>query len=118
MNKHGIKQLAVANAVINISDTFETFTAKVSTLRRDVATGVPKRTLRDIFDSNGNLFRDHCHVKETAAIRKLNNNRISRTNGWLIIEFSAKVQSYNYHNSGVIKQTLTNVKNVKILGKA
>ena len=92
------------------------YTAKISRNFRDVATGAPKVLLRDIFDNNGELFRDHAHVEITPAIQKTLN--CMRSNRSFIVELEAEEKEYNYQNSNTIKRTLTNVTRVKVLGKA
>ena len=123
MNKNGIKQLPKPTYAQIATQPLQEFTAKISTLRRDVATGVPKRTLRGVFTADGEMFRDHCHVKETVKLQKiLSKPAIAKTNKWVIISFKANVSTYQYGVPGtypeVYKQTLDNIQDVKILGRA
>ena len=85
------------------------YTAKISRNFRDVATGAPKVLLRDIFDAQGELFRDHAHIEITPAVQKVLN---------CIVELEAEEKTYDYQNSGTIKRTLTNITRVKVLGRA
>lgn len=92
------------------------YTAKISRNFRDIATGCPKVLLRDIFDEQGELFRDHCHVEISPALAKA--LKCMRSNKSFIIELTADTKEYDYQNSGILKRTLTQVSRVKVLGKA
>ena len=123
MNKNGIKQLPKPTYAKINTQPLQEFTAKISTLRRDVATGVPKRTIRDVFTSEGEMFRDHCHVKETTAMqRALSRPTIAKNNAWVIVSFKASIITYSYGTPNtypaIYKQTLDNIQDFKILGRA
>lgn len=92
------------------------YTAKISRNFRDVATGAPKVLLRDIFDAQGELFRDHAHIEITPAVQKVLN--CMRSNKSFKVELDAEEKTYDYQNSGTIKRTLTNITRVKVLGRA
>ena len=123
MTKNGIKQLPKSTYAQIATQPLQEFTAKISTLRRDVATGVPKRTLRDVFTSEGEMFRDHCHVKETPKMQKLlSKPSIARSNAWVIVSFKASISTYCYGTPdtypAIYKQTLDNIQDFKVLGRA
>lgn len=84
------------------------YTATVSRNFRDVGSISPKLLLRNITDSNGNLFRDHCWVElDYLAHVVPNSNRYSAK-----ISFEATTKPYY---SG--KHTLTAISNARYLGK-
>ena len=62
----------------------------------------PKRLLTDIVCENGELFRDHCWVKESKRLSKHMelHKKEYRRKGYLHIEFSATPNVYgeNKHN--------------------
>ena len=84
------------------------YTAIISRNFRDVGTMSPKLLLRDVTDSYGNLFRDHCWVDLDALQHVVpNSNRYSAK-----ISFQATPKPYY---SG--KHTLTSISQGKYLGK-
>ena len=94
--------------------------AKISKNFRDVKTGSPKVLLRidqvqlDTFD------RDHTFVPLTANLKKV--LQTIRGNGSILIKFEADEKSYTDHRKSIQgidsnKQTLTNIRNVKIIGR-
>jgi len=96
------------------------FTAKISRNLRDTNTGAPKVLLRGIMTEEDE-FRDHAWVELNRELDKVlkHNKEFKRKqgNGSAIIEFEADVKNYEYRGS-VYKQTLNNIKTVRILGKA
>lgn len=91
------------------------FTAKISRNFRDVATGVPKVLLRSIQTATED-YRDHAWVELNPTLKKFFETKLPK-NGKRVIEFEAEEKVYTYRGE-VIKKTLENVKNIKVLGKA
>ena len=84
------------------------YTAKLGLNTRDTQTLSPKILLRGIVDENDTEFRDHCWIDLKGAVLKVvpKTNRVE-----YIIQFEADEKEY-YKN-----KTLTNLKNIKILGR-
>lgn len=82
---------------------------------RDVKTGDKKILLEKVIIKDGEEFRDHCYVKVNGNIqRKLN---CMRTGHKFVIQFEA--DTVEYLRRGVEKaQTLDNIRNIKVLGRA
>ena len=91
-------------------------TAQISRNFRDVATGVPKCLLRSIVNEANEEFRDHAWVELTPALQAFFRTKLTK-NGKRVIQFDADEKVYTYRYE-VIKKTLTNVKNIKVLGRA
>ena len=85
------------------------YTAKLGLNTRDTQTLSPKILLRGIVDENDTEFRDHCWIDLKGAVLKVvpKTNRVEYD-----IQFEADEKEY-YKN-----KTLTNLKNIKILGKS
>lgn len=91
-----------------------TLTAIISRNFRDTATGAPKVLLRGI-QTPDEEYRDHAWVELTKELKQVT-NRITN-NRSLIITLEADVKEYIYR-PGVVKRTLTNVSNIKVVGRA
>jgi hypothetical protein len=89
----------------------KTFTALVSTVRRDTETGSPKMLLRDI-ECEGTPYRDHAHVEENDELVRLRQS--IKGNKWVTITFLAKEKEYKYRGE-VFKKTLHKVKDISIV---
>lgn len=99
-----------------------TFTAKISRNRRQISPTQSMVLLRSVQSSNEEDFRDHCWVEESASIhRLLSSNPLFRRNsgnGSAIIQFEAEEKKYYYHTGELYKKTLSNIKNIRVLGRA
>ncbi len=91
-----------------------TLTAIISRNFRDTATGAPKVLLRGI-QTPDEEYRDHAWVELTVELRRVV-DRITN-NRSLIITLEAEMKEYTYR-PGIVKRTLTNVSNVKVVGRA
>lgn len=94
--------------------------AKISKNYRDVKTSSPKVLLRIDQVQSETFDRDHTFVPLTANLRKI--LQTIRGNGSILIKFEADEVSYKDHRKSIqgidsSKQTLTNIRNVKILGR-
>lgn len=92
------------------------FTAKISRNFRDVATGVPKCLLRNIIIDENEEYRDHAWVEVNTVLAKFFKDKLPK-NGKRIISFEADEKHYTYRGE-IIKRTLENVRNIKVLGRA
>ena len=70
--------------------------------------------------SNDEEFRDHAYIEVTDALDKLlNTHKLTKGNNRpVIVEFDAKVKQYPDFKNGGFKETLTSIKNIRILGRA
>jgi hypothetical protein len=97
------------------------FTAKISRNRRQISPSQSMILLRDI-QSDEEDFRDHCWIEESKSLVKLlSTNPLFRRNsgnGSAIIQFEAEERLYYYNTGEVFKKTLSNVKNIRVLGRA
>jgi hypothetical protein len=92
------------------------YTAKLHASNfRDVGTGDPKVLMTQIFDSTGELFRDHAHVSLSPSLKRAISKL--KPNKSFIIQFEAVIKPYMYRGE-VFKRTLAHVEHIKILGKA
>ena len=82
---------------------------------RDVGTGCKKVLMTQIFDDNGELFRDHAHIELSPSLIKA--MRTMRPNKSFIVQFDADIKEYLYRGE-VFKRTLANVAKIKVLGRA
>lgn len=89
--------------------------AQISRNFRDVATGVPKCLLRSI-QTEEEEYRDHAWVELNPALKKFFAQKLPK-NGKRVIQFEADEKVYTYRGE-VIKKTLENIKNIKVLGRA
>ena len=96
------------------------FTAKISRNLKDIETGAPKVLLRGIMTEEDE-FRDHAWVELNRELDKLLKHRKefqrNKGNGSAIIEFEADIKNYMYRET-IYKQTLKNIKTIRVLGKA
>ena len=94
--------------------------AKISKNFRDIKTGSPKVLLRIDQVQSDTFDRDHTFVPVTACLTKV--LKTIRGNASILIEFEADETSYTDHRKSIQginsnKLTLTNIRNVKILGR-
>lgn len=88
------------------------YTAKLSRNFRDVHTLSPKVLLRSVIDDSSAEFRDHCWVNKCAKLSRV----IPRANKTsILIQFEADIKEYGIYET---KATLTNIRNIKVLGRA
>lgn len=94
--------------------------AKISKNYRDVQTGSPKVLLRIDQVQSDTFDRDHTFVPLTPNLKKI--LQTIKGNSSLVIQFEADEIQYTDKRqlvAGVVtnKQTLTNIRNIKILGR-
>lgn len=82
------------------------YTAKLTCTKRDVHTNSIKVMLKDIYDEEGTLFRDHCFVSLSKKLEKLLPKTTRHTRH---IKFTAKVYDYRGIN-GDTKYSLKSLK--------
>ena len=94
--------------------------AKISKNFRDIKTTSPKVLLRIDKVQSDNFDRDHTFVPLTSNLKKV--LQTIRGNASVLIEFEADEVSYKDHRKSIqgidaSKLTLTNIRNVKIIGR-
>ena len=94
--------------------------AKISKNYRDVKTSSPKVLLRINQVQSDTFDRDHTFVPLTANLKKV--LQTIKGNGSILIKFDADETSYKDHRKSIqgidsSKQTLTNIRNVRIVGR-
>lgn len=93
------------------------FTAKIGLNLRDVATSKPLVLLTDI-QTDDIDFRSHCHVDINKTLNHFLRRKVRHNRNRLIISFEADILKYYKPRENTYAETLTNVRNIKILGKA
>ena len=83
------------------------YTAIIGRNFRDMS-GSPKVLLREVLDTDGNVFRNHCWVDLTADIKKI----LPKNNRHKTIQFTAKVKEYKDHMTGNVKNTLSRINSI------
>ena len=96
-----------------VSDNSLRITAKISRNFRDVQSGAPKVLLRGLQTPTED-FRDHAWVEHCPSLKRITDTL--KDNSSLLISFTAEAKDYNYR--GESKRTLTNIKNIRVLGRA
>ena len=92
------------------------YIAQISRNFRDVATGAPKVLLRNVLQEDEEDFRDHAWVELSAELKEFFKQELPK-NGKRVISFRAKEKVYKYRGE-LVKRTLSNVKNITVLGRA
>lgn len=82
------------------------YTAKLTCIKRDIYTNSVKVMLKDIYDEDGTLFRDHCFVSLSKKLEKLLPKTTRHTKD---IKFTAKVYKY----VGINNDTKYSLKSLK-----
>ena len=94
-----------------------TYTAYLTSNKRDSHIMREKALITNITDSEGNEFRDHSWIELSKAIAKI--QPYGRKNKPIKIEFTAKVKDYKSidHETYkvIVKKRLYQVRNIKII---
>lgn len=62
--------------------------------------------------------RDHCHTEITPYIDRFLKRKVRHNRNRLVIQFEADIIEYFKPRSTVMESTVTNIKNIRILGRA
>lgn len=120
MQSNGAQMSAVGNPTKLKRNSAMKIVAKISKNYRDTKTSSPKVLLRINQVQSDTFDRDHTFVPLTANLKKV--LQTIRGNASILIEFEADEALYTDHRKSIQgissnKQTLTNIRNVRIIGR-
>lgn len=92
------------------------YTAKLGRNLRYMSASQTMVLMRGIIGSEEE-FRDHAWVELSKELDKILHNKLFNRNS-AIIEFEADTKRYPDHRNGGTKETLINIRSIKILGRA